>query len=442
VSNPPSSHRAALEAGRPVAANRPLAETVASPVWGLWQRVLAQVEEIRADGVLRAYGAALALTHLVTALFWWQEDIEHIVHRAAEPICWPLVPACDAIRLLSIDQVRLLLVGYGVAALVVASLFRRRRLVGYGFLGLVALTALKILVLALDYRLRRNQHYMALWVTGVFLAVPGKREALRLLLVLFYVWAGTLKLNWEWISGAGLYRPLWLIHGRAVIAACVYVIVLELVVSWGLLARRPWIFWSALAQIALFHVMSWPVVGFFYPVLMFVLLTILLLDRLRPSSTSRPDLFGSLWTGGARAGTYAVALAFSLCQLVPYAYHGDRAITGEGRLYALHMFDARIVCQAYATVQDSSGAVQRLDLRPGLPPRMDCDPHVLFNRARNLCVGRSEIPAPTPIARLDLQLLARRSTEAAMHEVINVTDFCNRGLRDNPFRHNDWITTD
>ena len=61
---------------------------------------------------------------------------------------------------------------------------------------------------------------MALWVTGVFLAVPGKREALRLLLVLFYVWAGTLKLNWEWISGAGLYRPLWLIHGRAVIAAC------------------------------------------------------------------------------------------------------------------------------------------------------------------------------------------------------------------------------
>jgi hypothetical protein len=442
VSNPPSSHRAALEAGRPVAANRPLAETVASPVWGLWQRVLAQVEEIRADGVLRAYGAALALTHLVTALFWWQEDIEHIVHRAAEPICWPLVPACDAIRLLSIDQVRLLLVGYGVAALVVASLFRRRRLVGYGFLGLVALTALKILVLALDYRLRRNQHYMALWVTGVFLAVPGKREALRLLLVLFYVWAGTLKLNWEWISGAGLYRPLWLIHGRAVIAACVYVIVLELVVSWGLLARRPSIFWSALAQIALFHVMSWPVVGFFYPVLMFVLLTILLLDRLRPSSTSRPDLFGPLWTRDARAGTYALALAFSLCQLVPYAYHGDRAITGEGRLYALHMFDARIVCQAYATVQDSSGAVQRLDLRPGLPPRMDCDPHVLFNRARNLCVGRSEIPAPTPIARLDLQLLARRSTEAAMHEVINVTDFCNRGLRDNPFRHNDWITTD
>jgi hypothetical protein len=415
---------------------------VVRPVRGIWERVLAQVEEIRADRVLRVYGAALALTHLVTAVFWWREDIEHIVHRAAEPICWPLVPACAAIRLLSIDQVRLLLVGYGVAALVVASLFRRRQLVSYGFLGLVALTALKILVLALDYRLRRNQHYMALWVTGVFLAVPGKREALRLLLVLFYVWAGTLKLNWEWISGAGLYRPLWLIHGRAVIAACAYVIVLELVVSWGLLARRSWIFWSAMAQVALFHVMSWPVVGFFYPVVMFVLLTILLLDRLWPSSTSRTDLLGPLWTGGARVGTYAVALGFSLCQLVPYAYNGDRAITGEGRLYALHMFDARIVCQVYATVQDSSGAVQRLDLRPGLPPRMDCDPHVAFNRARNLCVRRSEIPAPATFTRLDLQLLARRSTEAAMHEVINVTDFCNRGLRDDPFRHNDWIKTD
>jgi hypothetical protein len=346
------------------------------------------------------------------------------------------------LRVLSADQVRWLLLAYGSVALLVAPLFLRRRLVGYGYLGLVALTVLKLLVLALDYRLRLNQHYMALWVTGVFLAVPGKREALRLLLVLFYVWAGTLKLNWEWISGAGLYRPLWLIHGRAVIAACAYVIVLELVVSWGLLARRPWVFWGALAQLAVFHVMSWSVVGFFYPVLMFALLTILPLDRLRQSPSSRTDLIRPLLTGGLCTGSYAVALVLSLCQLFPYAFPGDPAITGEGRLYALHMFDARIVCQTYATVQDSSGAVHRLDLRPGVSTRMNCDPHVAFNRARNLCVGRSAIPMPPGATRLDLHLLARRSTEAAMHEVINVTDFCRRGLRDRPFRHNEWILTD
>ena len=122
-------------------------------------------------------------------------------------------------------------------AVFIAPLFLRRRLTLYGYLGLVALTLFKLFILALDFRLRRNQHYMALWITGAFLLVPGRREALRLLLVLFYFWAGTLKLNWEWLSGAGLYRPLWLIHGRELImAACAYVIVMELVLAWGLLS--------------------------------------------------------------------------------------------------------------------------------------------------------------------------------------------------------------
>jgi hypothetical protein len=81
--------------------------------------------------------------------------------------------------------------------------------------------------------------------TFAFLVVPGKRDALRALITLCYFWAGTLKLNWEWVSGAGLYRPMWPFIGAGVVAACAYVIVLELVVSWGLLARRAWIFWAA-----------------------------------------------------------------------------------------------------------------------------------------------------------------------------------------------------
>jgi len=61
---------------------------------------------------------------------------------------------------------------------------------------------------------------------------------------------------------------------------CVYVIVLELGVTWGLLARRAWIFWTALAQFLVFHALSWQVVGFFYPLLMFAILAIFPLSRL------------------------------------------------------------------------------------------------------------------------------------------------------------------
>ena len=408
---------------------------------GLIRRAFAaQVEEIAADRVLRAYGAALVLTHLLTAVFWWHEDVASMIHRAAEPICWALVPGCGSLRVFSEMQIALMIAGYGLAAVLIAPLFARRRLTLHGYIGLVALTLFKLFVLALDFRLRRNQHYMALGVTGVFLLVPGRREALRVLLVLFYFWAGTLKLNWEWLSGAGLYRPLWLIHGREmIIAACAYVIVMELVVSWGLLSARRWIFWTTFAQLALFHVMSWPVVGFFYPVLMFILLTLVPLDRLYPSDSSRPGLLEPLWRGTARAGTYAVLIGFSLLQLFPYTFPGDRAITGEGRIYGLHMFDARIACSATATVREQSGAVRTVSLKPGLPPRMDCDPLVAYHRARNLCQGRGVLPLD--VADLRLRVASRRTTESELRQVVDVANFCTEMPPYHALRHNDWIAT-
>ena len=404
-------------------------------------RALAiQIEEIAADRVLRAYGAVLALTHLLTAVFWWSEDAASMLHRGAESICWPLVPGCGALRVFSEMQLELMIAGYGAAALLIAPLFARQRLTRHGYLGLVALTVFKVLILALDFRLRRNQHYMALWVTGVFLLVPGRREALRVLLVLFYFWAGTLKLNWEWLSGAGLYRPLWLVRGREmVMAACAYVIVMELVVAWGLLSGRRWIFWATLAQLSLFHIMSWPVVGFFYPVLMFMLLTLVLLDRLQPSESSQPDLLTPLWRGPAQAGTYVALIGFSLFQLFPYTFPGDRAITGEGRIYGLHMFDARVACSVDATVEDRSGRLRILNLKPGLPPRMDCDPLVAYHRARNLCEGRGM--RRLDVADMRLTIRSRRTSDAELREVVDVQNFCTSMPPYHALRHNDWIHT-
>jgi hypothetical protein len=419
-----------------------------APLWHPWHAgraslrwlIGSQIDEIGADPVLRVYGAGLALLHVLTFLFWRQMGVESLAAHGAEPICWPLVSNCASLRVLSADQLHWLLRAYCAAALLVAPLFLRRRLVPYGYAGLIALSALKLLVLALDYRLRLNQHYMAFWATAVFLFVPGKRDALRVLLVLFYFWAGTLKLNWEWISGAALYRPLWLITGSGVVAACAYVVVLELVVSWGLLAERAWIFWAALAQVALFHVMSWAIVDFFYPLLMFLLILVFPLGRLWPPAGAPRGLLRPLLQGRLRAGTYVTAAAFSLFQLFPYTLPGDRAITGEGRLYALHMFDARIVCDAHATVLDRNGLVRDVDLRIAFLPRIDCDPIVAYNRARNLCEGRSSLDVA--VVDLDLHLAARRTTDAVLHEVVNLPSFCRGAPPYRSLRHNAWIQTD
>lgn len=408
--------------------------------WAPWRALAralgAQVGEIRADPVLRIYGAALALLNVLTVQYWRVSGEQTVMSRATEPICWPLVPNCAALRVLTDGEVHRLLQLFTLGSVAVAALFLWRRFVPAAWAGLLALNLLKLALLALDYRLRHNQHYMALWVAAVFLFVPGKRDALRVLLVLFYVWAGTLKLNREWISGADLYRPLWFFTGAGVVAACTYVVVMELAISWGLLASRAWIFWAALAQIALFHVMSWAIVDFFYPLLMFLLISIFPLVRLWPPGDRR-GLLGPLWRGRLRPAVYAPAIAFSLLQLSPYAFPGDRAITGEGRLYALHMFDALVYCDAYAAVRDHDGSVRRVDLRLTYMPRIDCDPIVIFNRARNLCTGQSRLA--TDVAELDLRLAARRATDPELHEVVNVPAFCRSGLRYRPFRHNEWI---
>ena len=404
-----------------------------------------QIAEIEADRVLRYYGVAMALLHVITVLWWLDQRVVAFLHAGAEAICWPLFQGCERLRVLGPAGLVWLLLVYLLGAIGVGRLFTAPRHTAAAYWGLVGLDVLKAAVMLLDFRLRMNQHYMAFAATLVFLFVPGKRNALRVLVALFYVWAGTLKLNWEWISGAGLYRPVWLFTGHGIIAACLYVIVLELVVSWGLLARRGCIFWGAFAQLIVFHVFSWPVVGFFYPLLMFAILGIYPMCRLmepldRVDAPAGAGLLASLWRGREGWPTYLTAAGFSLLQLTPYTFPGDHALTGEGRLYALHMFDARPVCSGYAALRWADGTVTRRDLKLPLDTRIACDPAVFYSRARTLCRQRG--PAGAGFRDLDLFLWARRATSAELRRVIAVESFCTRDIRYSPFRHNAWILSE
>src|SRR5437899_3968993 len=216
----------------------------------------AQIAEIERDAALRWYGVAMAFLHIVTYLYWVDHRIAAFVHAEAEPICWPLVPECGALRVLSPTGLTLLLRGYFAAAVGAGLLFVSRRLVAWAYVSLVLVNALKLAIMLLDYRLRMNQHYMGFFAAFAYLFVPAKRDALRVLVTLFYFWAGTLKLNWEWISGAGLYRPMWPFAGVGVMVACIYVIVLQLVVTWWLLRKRAGLLWPPFARLRTFQPLS------------------------------------------------------------------------------------------------------------------------------------------------------------------------------------------
>ena len=61
----------------------------------------AQIDEIARDDVLRWYGVAMAFLHVVTYLYWTSQRVAGFLHAGAEAICWPLVPECEALRVLS-----------------------------------------------------------------------------------------------------------------------------------------------------------------------------------------------------------------------------------------------------------------------------------------------------------------------------------------------------
>jgi hypothetical protein len=330
-----------------------------------------------------------------------------------------------------------LLWGYFTLAIAALLLFTRRWTTGAAYVVLLALELLKIVVIAQDYRLRLNQHYMAFFVALAFLLFPAKRRVLQYLIILFYFWAGTLKLNREWLSGAALYRKDFLPLPEVLVpAACAYVVVLETVLVFGLLARRAWIFWATLAQVALFHAMSWPIVGSFYPSLMFCLIAIFPLSRLWPVGADWPS-FARIERGLELRSTYALLAGFSLLQLIPYAFPGDSAITGEGRLFALHMFDAQVVCEAYVTFHDAQGGARRVTLTAGQgSTRMRCDPIVYFNVGRGLC--RQGI-ANGRWTEIDLLLRSRRSTETDVRTVVDIEGFCATNPTYDLWRPNAWI---
>jgi hypothetical protein len=398
-------------------------------------------DEIRRDPALRAFGVVLAALQGVAFLHWQLvQPAALLISDAGPPLCWPFFEDCHRFRVLSPSLANGVIILDCVLGLSSGALFLRERTVRAAVWLLCAATALQAAILFHDYRLRLNQHYMVFWATFVFLFLPDKRRLLRCLVVAFYFWAGTLKIDPDWLSGAALQgrKPL-LLPDVLLVPSLWYVLALELVVCFGLLSSRRWLRWGALIQLWLFHLASFGIVGFFYPLLMLGLLSIFPLTwRVTEPERERPTDLEWLGSGRARSA-YLLLGVFSAFQLVPFAFPGDSKLTGEGRLFALHMFDARIDCRGSVRLKDTKGGLRELAIRAERAPvRIGCDPIVYFGIARALC---RELGRRHDFSDLDLLLRSRHSRDPTYTDVVDIADFCRSDTTYDLYRHNAWIRT-
>ncbi|MEJ7600498.1 MAG: hypothetical protein WKG01_21495, partial [Kofleriaceae bacterium] len=401
----------------------------------IWKRVaLAKRDEVRSSAVLRYYGIALVAIHLLTLVYFARHDLLVRTITSETAVCWPFLPGCEAWRAQSARSVEASMVVYGVVAALAIVCFARREHVGKALIGLACLDLIKAGWVLHDYRLMGNYHYMPFILTTAYLVLPAAKDVSRYLVVAFYVSAGVLKLDREWLSGAALIAPTWL-TGRWLELGCALVVVLELVVSLGLLVRARLVRWAALVALAGFHLYSWHVVGFFYPLVMFALLAIFPLAWwVRPAPGAEPgigpeSLAARLVGGKAGWSVYAMLSVYGVAQLAPAMFPGDTAITGEGRMFSLNMMDARVTCDHFSVARLPNGSWREVsDLHPRVGVRIQCDPIRYVSLVREACEHATTVST---------YLTARRTTDASYQPVFAVDDAC--GLQFAVFSHNSWI---
>jgi len=395
------------------------------------------VAEIKGSPALRRFGALLALGHVITFVFWTaSKDLPGLLaQRPHAAICWSFFEDCWRLRPIPRALIHWALIVYCVLAVLGTLLFLGhrvwRRSTDWAYAALVAMNLLKMAIFVLDYRLMGNYHYMLFIVSFAYLFWPNKALVCRYLIVGFYISAGSLKLNPEWLSGAALLRPPFL-TGWLGDMSLAYVVILELLLVLGLLSTNPIILFATLAQFAIFHIYSWHIVGYFYPCIMFCLLGIFPLcfidkldgDRSPGMRLLRLRLPRSTWL---LLGLYAAA------QIAPLLFPGDVALTGEGRIFALNMLDAKSECSLLLVTKEGNVHTEHAALRPGLGVRIRCDPLVYFNTAQGLCRELG------PGGDLDLSLVSRRETDTFYQPVLSVTDFCSKKLTYDTWFHNGWM---
>ena len=401
---------------------------------GLADTCLGTAQTETHDSAINGYKWAVIASHAVVFTHFLYTHSLAVLTNDIEPLCWPYFQNCWRVRF---DTTTPTTVLFCVQAglIILGTVFLAARCHRAFWIVVVVLNIYLFSIVSLDYRLRGNQVYMLFWLNLVFLLWPTKRWAIPLVLISFYFWAGTLKLNYEWLSGAVLYHRLYIIPPRFAWVACIYVVVLELVLVWGLLAKRAWVRWLTLGELALFHAESVSQVGWFYPLLMATLLSWFVIDW-----TVRDTLTASLakfWRGRAPRPAYVLVAIFAGCQLVPYLYHGDKVLTGQGRIFALDMLEAQQVCDVRAVVHFRDHTADVVDLLMiELPPRKICDPIVYYDRVTNLCRSHSSDPNFTDV---DFVMRGRRTTEAKLTTIIDEANFCGRRETYKIFSNNNWM---
>ena len=226
------------------------------------------------------FGAFLTASHFYAIALWNKNQflISKLSPTNSEPICFPFFPNCNDFFNISDFSLQFFLYAYLLLTILGIFCFFQKKLLTLAYYIFFVLFIIKSSIHLSSYSFMGNYNYMASLVYFCYLFLPRKKLVIKYLIIAFYITAGALKLNSEWLTGATIpYPPPML--GNFLVPSLFYVVLLELVFVFGLLCKSRSIRLFSLAQFFIFHIFSLQVVGFFNPMIMLSILSIFVIDE-------------------------------------------------------------------------------------------------------------------------------------------------------------------
>jgi hypothetical protein len=386
-----------------------------------------QIQEINQSRVLGVYGIFLVFIHIGTA-FFWNHSFAEFLQGDKILSCWPFFLQCNEFRNLVMPilggTLGFLYLAIAVAAVIL--FFHHQILWAYWFL--VALNIIKFVFQLQSFELMGNYHYMPYVISLVYLFLPNKKVMIPYFIVSFYLAAGSLKLNLEWLSGAATFASPFL-QGKALEMSLAAVIYLEMVIVLLLLARQRYLTFFALLCLVVFHLASIYWVGLFYPFVMFNLLAIFILKWFSPEKEFRSH---QTWLG------YLALTLFWFAQISMMVFPGDPAVSGQGRTIALNMFDARTVCTDWTFAEYDQKWIELNVEDPRAALRTRCDPASYWSRLIYLCKELKS--GDRSFKDIHFYLSSKRFTDSKFTTHLRIDHFCTKTPAYSSLFPNSWIT--
>lgn len=309
---------------------------------------------------------------------------------------------------------------FGLIVLAAYHLYTKKYFITHGILWILLL--IKSVIVLCNYGLG-NFDYYDIAIIFIFLIYPLRTDLIKLIFVILYFLASTIKIHEGWILGtyfSTLYYGLPFVPDILIPVVTTITIIMQIAGCWLLLSKNQTLAKYTLYFFIFFHLYSTILVGYRYPITSLLSLLIIFIV----GNTTQATYSYALRKKDMLAYIFIVLLF--ICQSIPYLIPGDQKLTLEGNNYGLYMFEANHQCISTVTTGNKDEQISAT-----FDARNRCDPYLYLSAIQKKYCAKNSVP---------LSWTFDHSINGNdFKRIVDEPNAC--ALIYKPFTHNTWIKT-